>query len=178
MTSRRNTIQKDLVRNTVYEMRRHVTANEVYEFIKEAYPTIGKGTVYRNLDILVEEGALRKVEVPNGPNRFDFTLKNHYHVRCIKCGEIFDVDMDQIPDLLERIHNTHGIEFVDYDISFKGCLLYTSIKLMQEKIEFFKMDSGKISIEYNAISGWVIIINGNREILCQRDDPKFDIFKH
>ena len=31
MTSRRNTIQKDLVRNTVYEMRRHVTANEVYE---------------------------------------------------------------------------------------------------------------------------------------------------
>ena len=42
MTSRRNTIQKDLVRNTVYEMRRHVTANEVYEFIKEAYPTIGK----------------------------------------------------------------------------------------------------------------------------------------
>ena len=56
MTSRRNTIQKDLVRNTVYEMRRHVTANEVYEFIKEAYPTIGKGTVYRNLDILVEEG--------------------------------------------------------------------------------------------------------------------------
>ena len=89
-------------------MRRHVTANEVYEFIKEAYPTIGKGTVYRNLDILVEEGALRKVEVPDGPNRFDFTLKNHYHVRCIKCGEIFDVDMDQIPDLLERIHNTHG----------------------------------------------------------------------
>ena len=28
--------------------------------------------------------------------------------------------MDEIPDLLERIHNTHGIEFVDYDISFKG----------------------------------------------------------
>ena len=51
------------------------------------------------------------------------------------------------------------------------------IKLMREKIEFFKMDSGKISIEYNAISGRVIIINGNRKILCQRDDPKFDIFK-
>ena len=51
------------------------------------------------------------------------------------------------------------------------------IKFMQEKIEFFKMDSGKISIEYNAISGRLIIINGNRQILCQRDDPKFDIFK-
>ena len=34
-----------------------------------------KRQVYRNLDILVEEGALRKVEVPDGPNRFDFILK-------------------------------------------------------------------------------------------------------
>ena len=56
MTSRRNTIQKDLVRNAVYEMKRHVTANEVYEFIKEAYPSIGKGTVYRNLVILIFYG--------------------------------------------------------------------------------------------------------------------------
>ena len=60
MTSRRNTIQKDLVRNAVCEMKRHVTANEVYEFVKEFCPTIGKGTVYRNLDILVEEGAFKK----------------------------------------------------------------------------------------------------------------------
>ena len=120
MINRRNTIQKDLVRNAVYEMKRHVTANEVYEFIKESYPTIGKGTVYRNLDILVEEGALRKVEVSEGPNRFDFTLKNHYHVKCVKCGEVSDVDMDEIPDLMKKIHDTHGIEFLDYDISLKG----------------------------------------------------------
>ena len=120
MITRRNTIQKELIRNAVYEMKRHVTANEVYEFIKESYPTIGKGTVYRNLDILVEEGALRKVEVSEGPNRFDFTLKNHYHVKCVKCGEVSDVDMDEIPDLMKKIHDTHGIEFLDYDISFKG----------------------------------------------------------
>ena len=120
MISRRNTIQKDLVRNAVYEMKRHVTANEVYESIKEAYPTIGKGTVYRNLDILVEEGALRKVEVPDGPDRYDFTLKNHYHVRSVKCGEVSDVDMEELPAMLERIHDTHGVEFLDYDISFRG----------------------------------------------------------
>lgn len=35
MTNRRNTIQKDLVKNAVYEMKRHVTANEVYEFLKK-----------------------------------------------------------------------------------------------------------------------------------------------
>ncbi len=117
---RRNTIQKELVYHAVNEMRRHVTADEVYEFVKKGYPTIGKGTVYRNLGILVEEGAIRKVEVPDGPDRFDFTLKNHYHVRCVRCGDVQDVDMDVIPDITERIHDTHGMEFLNYDIFFKG----------------------------------------------------------
>ncbi|MFR5800040.1 MAG: transcriptional repressor [Oscillospiraceae bacterium] len=52
--NRRSTIQKDLLKNTVSEMKKHVSVNEVYDLIKERYPTIGKGTVYRNLDILVE----------------------------------------------------------------------------------------------------------------------------
>ncbi len=120
MTGRRNTIQKDLVLNAVCEMKRHVTANEVYDFIKKDYPTIGRGTVYRNLEILAQEGAVRKVEIPDGPNCFDFTLKKHYHVRCVKCWEVSDVDMDELPDLKAKILNTHGIEFLDYDISFKG----------------------------------------------------------
>ena len=117
---RRNTIQKDLVLKTVQGLKRHLTAEEVYEFIKKDHPTIGKGTVYRNLGILAEEGAIRKVEVPDGPDRFDFTLKNHYHVECIWCGEVFDVDMDEVTDLNERIHDTHGMQFLNYDIFFKG----------------------------------------------------------
>ena len=92
----------------------------VHRPVSYTHLDVYKRQVYRNLDILVEEGALRKVEVPDGPNRFDFTLKNHYHVRCVKCGEVSDVDMDEIPNLLERIHDTHGIEYLDYDISFKG----------------------------------------------------------
>lgn len=117
---RRNTIQKDLVLKTVQGLKRHLTAEEVYEFIKKDHPTIGKGTVYRNLGILAEEGAIRKVEVPDGPDRFDFTLKNHYHVECIRCGEVFDVDMAEVNDLNERIHDTHGMQFLNYDIFFKG----------------------------------------------------------
>lgn len=117
---RRNTIQKDMVRDAVYELRRHVTADEVYDFIKQKHPNIGKGTVYRNLNVLVEEGEVRRVEIPDGPDRFDFTLENHYHVRCIKCGDVSDVDIDVIPDLLLKIKNRHGIEYLSYDILFKG----------------------------------------------------------
>jgi Fur family transcriptional regulator, ferric uptake regulator len=116
----RNTIQKELVRKAVFEMKRHVTADEVYEFIRADYPTIGKGTVYRNLSVLAEEGSIRRVEIPDGPDRFDFTLPEHYHVRCVKCGAVSDVDMEVLPDLLRNIRNTHGMEFLSYDILFKG----------------------------------------------------------
>ncbi len=120
MTLRRNTIQKDLVRDAVLKLRRHVSADEVYEFLKADHPSIGKGTVYRNLGVLVESGDIRKVEVPGSTTRYDFTLKNHYHVKCVQCGNIFDVDMDEVPDMMEKIHDKHGIDFLDYDISFKG----------------------------------------------------------
>ena len=120
MTTKRNTIQKSLVRDAVRSLKRHVTADEVYEFLKSDHPTIGKGTVYRNLGVLAESGEIRKVEVPGSTTHYDFTLKNHYHVRCVRCGNISDVDMDEIPDLIEKIHDTHGMKFLEYDISFKG----------------------------------------------------------
>jgi Fur family transcriptional regulator, ferric uptake regulator len=116
----RHTIQKDLVLHAVTDLKRHVTADEIYDYIKKDYPTIGKGTVYRNLGILAEEGAIRKVEVPDGPSYFDFTLKSHYHVRCVKCGAVSDVDLEIIPDLIGKIRDTHGMEFLGYDIFFRG----------------------------------------------------------
>ena len=117
---RRNTIQRELVKQAVFDMKRHVTAEELYEFLKEKHPSIGKGTVYRNLEILVDEGKVRKVEVGSGPNRYDFTLKNHYHVTCVECGNVFDVDMQEVPNLIEKISDTHGMDFLTYDIAFKG----------------------------------------------------------
>lgn len=117
---RRNTIQKELVLNAVLKMRRHVTAEEVYDYIKEDYPTIGKGTVYRNLGILVDEDKIRKVEIPGGADCFDFTLSKHYHLKCISCGKVFDVDMDERQPLTSFIRDNHGMKFLDYDILFKG----------------------------------------------------------
>lgn len=117
---RRNTVQKELILTTVREMRSHVTADAVYDRIHETYPNISKGTVYRNLGILADEGEIRRVEIPDGPDRFDFTLADHYHVRCVRCGEVSDVDMDTIKDIDDRIKDTHGMKFINYDILFKG----------------------------------------------------------
>ena len=51
------------------------------------------------------------------------------------------------------------------------------VKDMQEKIDFFKSNSGLNSIDYNTISGQLTILNGKQKILCQRKNPEFDLFK-
>ena len=51
------------------------------------------------------------------------------------------------------------------------------VKVMQEKIDFFKSNSGMNSIDYNAISGQLTILNGKQQIICQRNNTKIDLFK-
>ena len=51
------------------------------------------------------------------------------------------------------------------------------IKVMQEKIDFFKSNSGLYSIDYNAVSGQLTILNVKQEILCQVNNPNFNLFK-
>lgn len=101
-------------------MRRHVTAEEVYDYIKPDYPSIGRGTVYRNLRVLADENKIRKVEIPGGADCFDFTLKKHYHIRCVACGNVYDVDMDEIESLEAFLRKEHNIKYLSYDILFKG----------------------------------------------------------
>ena len=62
-----------------------------------------------------------------------FNLKNHYNVRCVKCGEVSGVDVDEISDLIEMIHDTNGIKYLDYDISFKGICPKCREKVKEEK---------------------------------------------
>lgn len=63
MNNRRNTIQKELVRAAVADLHGHVSAEEVFEYIRRDHPNIGKGTIYRNLNLLAEENTIRKIEM-------------------------------------------------------------------------------------------------------------------
>ena len=117
---KRNTIQYSLVYDTVNKLQQHATADEIYEEIVKEYPNIGRGTVYRNLDRLSKEGKIRRLEIPGGADRFDHLCHEHYHARCVKCGRIFDVDMEYMTDLEKNIRNNNGFEFTGHDIIFKG----------------------------------------------------------
>lgn len=117
---KRNTIQRSLVLEAVNKLKCHATADEVYQMVAQEHPNISKGTVYRNLHQLAENGEIRKIEVPGSADRFDHRCHDHYHVRCTKCGKVFDVDMDYITDLEKKIRDTHGFEFTGHDLVFRG----------------------------------------------------------
>lgn len=117
---KRNTIQSSLVLETVRKLQCHATADEVYSEIIKTYPTISRGTVYRNLQRLCETGEIRKREIPDGADRFDHLCDDHYHIRCVKCGRVFDVDMEYIPNLEQSVRDAHGFSFTGHDIVFKG----------------------------------------------------------
>lgn len=117
---RRNTIQCTLVLETVNKLECHATADEVYDVIVREHPNISKATVYRNLQRLCETGDICKREMPGGADRFDHLCGNHYHVRCVRCGRVFDVDMEYQANLERSIRDTHGFVFTEHDIVFKG----------------------------------------------------------
>ena len=68
----------------------HPTADEIYLYLRKKFPTISLGTVYRNLNELVELGKIIKIEIPSAPARFDFFQSEHTHIACSNCGRVFD----------------------------------------------------------------------------------------
>ena len=72
----------------------HPTADTVYEHVKEEFPRISLGTVYRNLNLLADMGEALKITTLDGGDRFDGCTKPHYHFTCTSCGAVIDLDMD------------------------------------------------------------------------------------
>ena len=118
--TRRNTIQRAIVLETVNKLKCHATADEVYNEIIMEHPSISKATVYRNLNLLSDMGEIRRLETPGSADRFDHITGNHCHVKCTVCGRVYDVDMEYVSGLESGIRDTHGFDFAGYDIIFHG----------------------------------------------------------
>lgn len=116
----RNTVQRQIVLQTVLQMHDHPTADTVYAAVAAEHPSISKATVYRNLNQLASQGEIRRVPVPNGADRFDFNTSEHYHVRCEKCGAVYDVHMPHMHNLIEEVEDASGVEVRRFDILFEG----------------------------------------------------------
>lgn len=90
MKSRRNTSQRAIVLSVAKKMY-HPSAEEVYAEVKKTESGVGRATVFRNLNLLADDGEFMKVCFQGEPTRFDTNVKSHDHFVCKRCGEITDI---------------------------------------------------------------------------------------
>lgn len=116
----RNTLQRKMILETVLGMTNHPDTEMVYSEISKKNPLISKATVYRNLKLLAKQGLILHIPIPDGADCFDFNCKPHYHIKCRKCGGVFDVDMPYQEDLCSKIGNKNGFVVESHQIVFSG----------------------------------------------------------
>ena len=92
--SKRNTLQKGIVSDVFSSMTNHPSAGMVYDAVHEKYPGISRATVYRILAEAAEEGDIQRLKLRDANDRYDFTLKKHYHITCRECGAVADVEAE------------------------------------------------------------------------------------
>ena len=94
--------QRESIKEYLSSTTSHPTADAVYLHVREEFPHISLGTVYRNLNLLADMGEVIKITTPHGGDRFDGVTKPHYHVLCTECGEIIDLNMDIVHSINEQ----------------------------------------------------------------------------
>ncbi len=117
--TRRMTKQRQVILEELRKLYSHPTVDELHQIVRKRLPKISIATVYRNLEILCEEGLAQKMDTPGTQRRFDGNVRNHYHIRCCSCGRVDDVDLEPIPMIEEAIKErcdyavmSHRLEFI------------------------------------------------------------------
>ena len=92
----RNTKQKELILNIVNNSYSHPTAEDVYKECRKFIPNISLGTVYRNLNQLVDSNKIKRLKASDNKDHFDH-IDLHNHFFCTQCGIIIDIPSRDIP---------------------------------------------------------------------------------
>ena len=98
----------------------HPTAAALHEQLSLDFPRLSVGTVYRNLEVLVEEGLVDEVPSPRGAMRYDANLEPHHHFSCEACGHIQDLELRLKLDLPARVRRKYRLVPHRFRIDFYG----------------------------------------------------------
>ncbi|MEG2871214.1 MAG: Fur family transcriptional regulator [Clostridium sp.] len=99
------TKQRQVIMRILMGSDEHLTAEQIFILAIEQMPSIAMATVYRNLNLMVQAGEIRRVSVLNAPDRFDRITLPHNHLICDKCGTFTDVSLPELKGLLEeKVH--------------------------------------------------------------------------
>ncbi len=112
--------QREAIKEFMMTRKDHPTADTVYTHMREEFPNISLGTVYRNLQLLTDLGELQKVRVGDGLDHFDADTSLHYHFYCRQCGAVIDMDMDSLGEINDIASKTFDGCIESHNLTFSG----------------------------------------------------------
>jgi Fe2+ or Zn2+ uptake regulation protein len=98
----------------------HPTADQIYDDVRKKIPNISKGTVYRNLKVLQEMELISELNFNGTVSRFEAKQESHYHFRCEKCGQVFDIDEPVDRELERKVALRTGFKILHHQLEFRG----------------------------------------------------------
>lgn len=104
MATTRYSKQREAIKEYLLSTTSHPTAETVYAHIQEQFPNISLGTVYRNLNFLVEHGEAQRLDMGDEHDHYDGNAAPHNHFYCRHCHRVLDLQMDSI-DHIDLIAN-------------------------------------------------------------------------
>ena len=116
----RLTTQRQIILEELSKVKTHPTASELFDMVRKRLPRIGLGTVYRNLELMAENGMILKLEVGGTQKRFDANTDTHYHIRCSACGRVDDIDTPVMGDLVKKAEAASSYQVLGHHVEFSG----------------------------------------------------------
>lgn len=115
--------QRDLIRAYMKQMDGHVSAEKIFEDLKQAGHTISLATVYRNLNILSQLNEIKKIAHPVNGYVYDKTCTPHDHMYCVKCGAFLDVSHPYQTKADIEMEMQSGWHMITHSTIFEGICL-------------------------------------------------------
>jgi len=108
----KHTKQRDYILVAFLESKAHISAEDLYQKVREEKPGIGYTTVYRTLKLLVDAGIAQERRFDDGLTRYEVEQHHHDHLVCLKCGNIREFESKLIEDAQEKIARDYGFKIV------------------------------------------------------------------
>ena len=112
--------QRECIKTFLMGRKDHPTADTVYMHVRQEYPNISLGTVYRNLTLLSDIGEISRLNIGDGVDRFDADTSPHQHIVCTCCGCVQDVYLPDAEKILKYAGNFYEGIITTQTINFRG----------------------------------------------------------
>ena len=118
--NRRFTKQREAILRVLRGNNSHPSADQIYDAVRKEIPNISKGTVYRNLQVLREDGAISELNLNGSLSRYEEKQDKHYHFRCEQCGRVLDLDEPANTEIEKKIAEMTGFKVSSHQTEFRG----------------------------------------------------------